>query len=157
MNDPFATPPRDSRYRPVADHAHRYATTGGRDGHLWNGVPTLLLTTLGRRTGTARRTALIYGRRGPDYLVAASNLGSDHHPHWYRNLQHHPRARVQVLDHVFEVSARTADAGERPALWEQMTALWPAYADYQAATARTIAIVLLHPQHPAPHEHEARP
>ncbi|MEV4872800.1 nitroreductase family deazaflavin-dependent oxidoreductase [Streptomyces syringium] len=157
MNDPLAGPPRDSRYARIAEHAHRYAATCGREGHLWNGVSTLLLTTLGRHTGFPHRTVLIYQQHGTDYLVAASNLGSHHHPHWYLNLQAHPQARLQVLNEHLVVTARTAGEPERPALWGRMTALWPAYAEYQAATTRTIPLVLLQPEAPATRNREACP
>lgn len=54
------------------EHVRRYRETGGEVGYLWNGVPTLLLTTTGRRTGQPRTSALIFGRDGDDYLVVAS-------------------------------------------------------------------------------------
>ena len=55
------------------EHARRYIETGGKDGHTWEGVTTLLLTTTGRRSGQARTTPLIYGRDGDRYVVVASS------------------------------------------------------------------------------------
>lgn len=83
---------RPSTRRPVgvARHIREYVETDGRKGHRWNGVPTLLLTTRGRRTGKLRRTALIYGRDGDAYVVVASRGGARHHPQWYLNLAPDP-------------------------------------------------------------------
>src|SRR5438874_251085 len=67
-------------------HARRYLETGGQDGHIWEGVPTLLLTTTGRRSGQPRTTPLIYGQNGDRYLVVASRGGAPTHPDWYQNL-----------------------------------------------------------------------
>jgi deazaflavin-dependent oxidoreductase (nitroreductase family) len=119
--------------------------TDGAEGHLWRGVPTLLLTTIGRRSGRARRTPLIYGRDGDAYLVVASKGGAPQHPAWYRNLAANPDARVQVLGDRIAVRARTADDDERARLWPVMTAIWPAYDEYQAKTQRRIPLVVLEP------------
>ncbi|HEY8452201.1 MAG: nitroreductase family deazaflavin-dependent oxidoreductase [Micromonosporaceae bacterium] len=125
------------------EHLQRYLATGGRDGHVWNGATTLLLTTRGRRTGKARRTPLIYGRDGDRYLVVASKGGSPRHPEWYLNLTADPRVRVQVADEVFDAVARTATPEEKARLWPIMTAQWPAYDEYQAKTDRDIPLVIL--------------
>jgi F420H(2)-dependent quinone reductase len=75
----------------VREHLRRYVATDGADGHEWRpGIPTLLLTTRGRRSGRLRRTPLIYGRDGDRYLVVASYGGSPHHPDWYLNLRDDP-------------------------------------------------------------------
>jgi deazaflavin-dependent oxidoreductase (nitroreductase family) len=125
------------------DHLEQYLATNGAEGHIWNGVPTLLLTTLGRRTGRARRTPLIYGRDGDRYLLIASKGGSSEHPDWYLNLREHPRVRLQVGAEVFEARAETAADAERSRLWPTMTAIWPAYDDYQKQTSRQIPLVIL--------------
>jgi deazaflavin-dependent oxidoreductase (nitroreductase family) len=144
MSAPLA--PTDSRLPAVADHARRYAATGGTDGHLWNGVPTLLLTTTGRTSGLPRRTPLIYQPHGAAYLVVASHLGADQHPHWYLNLRATPKAQVQVLDRHIPVSARTVPETEHAGLWERMCAVWPDYDRYQQGTARRIPLVVLQPR-----------
>ncbi|WP_091558192.1 nitroreductase family deazaflavin-dependent oxidoreductase [Micromonospora pattaloongensis] len=125
------------------EHAERYVATDGAEGHLWNGVPTLLLTTRGRRSGQARRTPLIYGQDGDDYLVVASSGGSDTPPAWYRNLSADPRVRVQVAADRFDATARAASAEEKARLWPVMTAIWPAYDEYQQKTSRDIPVVIL--------------
>jgi deazaflavin-dependent oxidoreductase (nitroreductase family) len=132
--------------RPVgwqAEHARRYIATDGEDGHLWNGVPTLLLTTTGQRSGEPRTTPLIYGQDGDRYLVVASRGGAPRHPQWYRNLRVQPEVQVQVRADRFNARARTATLEEKPALWQVMTGIWPAYNEYQARTTRDIPVVIL--------------
>jgi deazaflavin-dependent oxidoreductase (nitroreductase family) len=121
----------------------RYIASGGQDGHIWEGVTTLLLTTTGRRSGESRTTPLIYGRDGDRYLVVASRGGAPKHPSWYENLVARPLVQVQVMADRFQARARTATAVEKPALWKKMTAIWPPYDEYQARTTREIPLVIL--------------
>ena len=121
----------------------RYLESGGRDGHIWEGVTTLLLTTTGRRSGQPRTTPLIYGRAGERYLVVASRGGAPEHPGWYQNLVAQPVVQVQVMADRFSARARTATAAEKPALWKTMTSIWPPYDEYQARTGREIPVVIL--------------
>jgi deazaflavin-dependent oxidoreductase (nitroreductase family) len=131
------------------DHIRAYRETGGEVGYLWNGVPTLLLTSTGRRTGQERTSALIFARDGSgdsaDYLVVASKAGMPNHPVWYLNLQANPRARIQVKADEFAVVARTASADEKPRLWKIVNEVWPNYDVYQSRTARDIPVVVLSP------------
>lgn len=126
-------------------HINAYRETNGEVGYLWNGVPTLLLTTRGRRTGEPRTSALIFARDGDDYLVVASMGGAPQHPQWYLNLTANPEAEVQVrADHI-PVVARTATPTEKPRLWRVVKAVWPNYDVYQERTAREIPVVVLSP------------
>jgi deazaflavin-dependent oxidoreductase (nitroreductase family) len=127
----------------VAKHVRRYVESDGKRGHRWNRVDTLLLTTRGRRTGTLRRTALIYGRDRGRYLVVASNGGSKAHPNWYQNLVADPHVVVQVAADRFEALARTATTRQRPRLWRLMVSIWPEYERYQARAEREIPFVIL--------------
>jgi deazaflavin-dependent oxidoreductase (nitroreductase family) len=128
----------------VARHIRRYVDSDGANGHEWRpGVYTLLLTTCGRRTGTWRRTALIYGRDGDRYLVVASVGGSARHPAWYLNLLAHPEVEVQVAAERFAATARPAGSEEKPRLWALMVKIWPAYEGYQKKTRRDIPVVIL--------------
>lgn len=130
----------------VAKHIRDYVDSEGRKGHRWNGQNTLLLTTTGRRSGTARRTALIYGEDSGNYIVVGSYGGKDSHPYWYLNLRANPDVIVQVGPEVFTARARTASAGEKPALWKLMVSLFPTYESYQKRTMRDIPVVILEPQ-----------
>jgi deazaflavin-dependent oxidoreductase (nitroreductase family) len=135
----------DSPTRWVAQHVRRYVETGGRQGHRWNGVHTLLLTTRGRKSGKLRRTALIYGRDGDRYLVVASRSGAKKHPSWYLNLLETPQVEVQVGADTLRARALTATAEEKPRLWRLMASIWPDYDGYQARTQRDIPVVILEP------------
>jgi deazaflavin-dependent oxidoreductase (nitroreductase family) len=125
------------------EHLRRYVETGGEDGHLWEGVPTLLLTTTGRRTGQPFTTPLIYGQDGGRYLVVASRGGAPEHPGWYKNLVAHPEVGVQIKADRFRARARTATPDEKPALWKLMASIWPSYDEYQTRTEREIPVVIL--------------
>jgi deazaflavin-dependent oxidoreductase (nitroreductase family) len=135
----------------VAEHTRRYVASDGADGHLWHGpdgsleqgLPTLLLTTTGRRSGKLRRTALIYGRDGADYVVVASLGGAPTHPLWYLNLTEDPEVGVQVGAETFHARARTATGEEKARLWRLMLEIWPPYAEYQTRTDRDIPVVIL--------------
>ncbi|OBB86594.1 MULTISPECIES: nitroreductase family deazaflavin-dependent oxidoreductase [Mycobacterium] len=129
-----------------ADHVRRYRETGGEVGYLWNGVPTLILTTIGRHSGQQRDTALICAADGDDgnkYVVIASQGGAPAHPQWYLNLVANPRVHVQVKGDRFEATARTAEGPERERLWQLMAEAWPSYDIYQTRTDRVIPVVVL--------------
>jgi deazaflavin-dependent oxidoreductase (nitroreductase family) len=127
----------------ITDHITKYVQTNGEDGHIWRGVPTLLLTTTGRRSGERHLLPLIYGRAGASYLVVASKGGAPTHPAWYQNLVGQPEVDVQVGSEKFKARARTAGAEEKPGLWQTMTSIWPAYDEYQQRTSRPIPVVIL--------------
>ena len=137
--------PLDSAWDWVAEHTRRYVATGGADGGEWQGAPCLVLTTRGRRTGRLRRNALIYSRDGDDYVVVAFKEGADQHPLWYTNLIESPLVTVQVGPDVFTAHAATVTPDEKARLWPVVTGVWPAYAEYQAKTARDIPVVRLRP------------
>ncbi len=127
----------------ILEHRRRYLETDGADGHIWNGVPTLLLTTSGRKSGEKRTLPLIYGRDADRYIIVASRGGSADHPGWYKNLLANPRVDVQVAAERFPARASTVKGEERARLWRTMAAIWPAYDDYQKKTAREIPVVVL--------------
>ena len=127
----------------IQDHINDYEKTNGEEGHLYNGVPALLLTTKGRKTGEPFVLPLFYGVDGEKHVVVASRGGAPRHPHWYTNLTAEPHVDVQVKDDKFAAIARTATAEEKPKLWEMMAKIWPSYNDYQAKTDREIPVVIL--------------
>ena len=126
------------------EHVKRYVETDGEVGHDWqDGVPVLILTTTGRRSGEERPTPLIYGRSGDDYLVVASKGGAPDPPAWYLNLSEAPDVQVQVKADRFGAHARTATPEEKAEMWSTMAAIWPAYDEYQTKTDREIPVVVL--------------
>jgi deazaflavin-dependent oxidoreductase (nitroreductase family) len=145
--------PSKSRELPdwIQSHLTRYLATNGEEGYLWDAslgggkglVPTLLLTTTGRKSGRLLTLPLIFGESGSDYVVVASKGGAPAHPAWYLNLEAHPEVQVQIKADKFKARARTASGTERPGLWSKMVALYGPYADYQKKTERQIPVVVL--------------
>lgn len=136
----------------MQDHLRRYLETDGADGHLWQPprpelppVPTLLLTTRGRRTGQPFITPLIYGFDGGNFVVIASKGGAPAHPGWYLNLLAQPEVDVQVASRRFKAKARTAAGEERAPLWNKLVAAFAPYSEYQQKTEREIPVVVLQP------------
>ena len=127
----------------IEDHLNRYLETNGEDGHIFSGVPTLLLTTMGRKTGQPYTTPLIYGQDGDRYLLVASRGGAPTNPGWYRNLVIQPDVEIQVKADRFSVRARTATPEEKGPLWELMAKIWPNYDEYKTKTTREIPLVIL--------------
>lgn len=125
------------------EHMQRYLETNGEDGHIWNGRPTLLLTTTGRKTGQQHTTPLIYGQDVGRYLVVGSRGGAPDHPQWYKNLVANPEVGVQVGADRFRARARTANADEKPALWKLMNQVYSSFDEYQTRTEREIPVVIL--------------
>jgi deazaflavin-dependent oxidoreductase (nitroreductase family) len=126
------------------EHIDRYQETDGEEGHLWRkGSTVLLLTTTGRKTGNPTTTPLIYDLDGDNPVIVASKGGAPEHPGWYRNLQKHPEAEVQIKGEKFRVRARDAEGAERDRLWKQMNRMWPDYDAYQTKTDRQIPVVVL--------------
>lgn len=122
-----------------------YSKTGGRIGGTVRGMPVLLLTTTGRRTGLERTTPLIYVRHGGTYAVAASAAGADTNPAWYHNLTANPAATIQVGSSRIEVAARVADQEERYDLYQRFKAGSDAFRAFEESTSRTIPIIVLEP------------
>ncbi len=136
----------------IAEHREKYLANG-EDGHMWDSsplggpglLPTLLLTTTGRKSGEARIMPLIYGEVGTGaYVVIASKGGAPKHPAWYLNLTAQPTVEVQVIEDKFQAKARIATGDERASLWAQQEKLYPPYTDYQErAGDREIPVIVL--------------
>jgi deazaflavin-dependent oxidoreductase (nitroreductase family) len=146
MADLLTEAPIDPQAGWVADHVRLYADSNGAEGHHWRpGVSTLLLTTRGKKSGAARRTALIYAADGDRYVVTASYGGSPTHPDWYLNIEADPEVVVQVGADKFRATAERDTPETRAHLWELATAVWPDYNEYATKTTREIPLVVLTP------------
>jgi deazaflavin-dependent oxidoreductase (nitroreductase family) len=122
-----------------------YQRSNGRIGGKVQGLPLLLLTTTGRRTGKARTTALGYFEHGGCYVITASNAGFDTHPAWFLNLKSQPQVTLQIRDKRLAAIAEPANPTLRQQLWAELVERAPGYAAYQKRTTRAIPIVLLRP------------
>jgi F420H(2)-dependent quinone reductase len=132
----------------AASSAHKavYRASGGRIGGKAVGLPILLLTTTGRKTGKRRTTPLCFLRDGDAFVVVASNGGRDWFPAWWLNLQRNPRASVLVGRAEIAVTARKASPEERERLWAGITTIAPNYLGYQRRTRRKIPLGILEPR-----------
>src|SRR5258708_20388134 len=112
----------------MVDHANKYISSGGTEGHIYKikppnygdlEVPSLLLTTTGRKSGEKYIFPLFYGNAGNGYIIVASKGGAPEHPGWYKNILGNPEVEVQVGTAKKRMRARTASGADRPKLWEQ--------------------------------------
>jgi deazaflavin-dependent oxidoreductase (nitroreductase family) len=130
-------------------HQAAYERTKGRVGHSLFGVTTLLLRTTGRRSGKTRTNALVYAKDGADYVLVASNGGSDHPPGWLFNVRNQSDVELQVADQRSSAQARVLERGE-----DGYERLWRLvndenkrrYDGYQAKTERAIPLVIVTPR-----------
>jgi deazaflavin-dependent oxidoreductase (nitroreductase family) len=127
----------------TAVHRRVYRWTGGFVGGNAGGMPTLLLTTTGRKTGQPRTVPLPYFEHDGGLAVVASFAGNPKNPAWYENLVADPDVEVQLQRRRFRATATTASAEQRPALWAGIVARAPMYGEYQRMTERQIPVVLL--------------
>ena len=125
------------------EHVRVYRETNGEKGYIWNGVPILLVTTKGRKSGEPRTIPIIFTAVGDSYVIIASKGGSPTHPKWYLNVLDDPHVQVQVQADKFEGIARTAESPERERLWAEAVKTWPNYNIYQSRTSRKIPVVVL--------------
>jgi len=121
-----------------------YRATNGKVMGKTSGLPVLLLTVTGRRTGKRRTVPLIYWERDGEYVVSASAAGA-WLPMWYRNLQANPRVDVEVGARRFTSTARLADADESRELWSVTESLNPRFEKYRESLPHEIPMVLLAP------------
>jgi deazaflavin-dependent oxidoreductase (nitroreductase family) len=135
-------------------HAHVwvYQKTGGRLGNKWRvgaafpcGVPVLLLTTTGRKSGLPKTTPLLYLADGDRVVIVGSQGGMPKHPQWYLNLTQNPEVEIQVGSRIRKMRARIANREEHAALWPRLVELYADFATYQAWTDRAIPVVILDP------------
>ena len=115
-------------------------------GMFGTSAPTLLLTTIGRKSGKPRTTPLLYLRDGDELVIVASKGGMPHHPLWYLNLSDNPQVTVEIEGKQAEMVARQATAAEKDRLWQRLVKMYPDYDVYQQRTDRDIPVVILSPR-----------
>ena len=137
----------------IAEHIKLYREDPEK-AHMWDSsmaggkgiLPTLLLTSIGRKSGQPRPLPLIYKKVGDNYVIIASKGGAPAHPVWYLNLEANPDCEVQAGTEVTQAKARVAEGAEREDLWNQLAEIYPPYLDYQKyAGDREIPVVVLEP------------
>jgi len=110
------------------------------------GMPSLILTVTGRKTGLPRNIALLYVPDGEDILLVGSNWGDPGHPVWTANLMANPDASVNIRGRTRAVTARQLTSEERAAIWPTLTRTWPVYDSYQSKTDRELRVFRLTPR-----------
>lgn len=138
--------------RLIAEHIKLYLEHP-EQAHMWDssplGVPgpvtTLLLTTVGRKTGKARHVPLLYVDNGDSYLIIGSKGGNPEDPIWFLNLQESPECEIRVAAFRSKARARTLEGEERERAWKKITERHPTYLKYQARAPRQIPVVQLDP------------
>src|SRR5215213_7651241 len=98
------------------------------------GLPNLMLTAIGRKSGVPRDTPLLCVSYGQDILVAGSNFGMDKEPMWVKNIEANPEVRARFRRRDTAMVARRLEGDERAAAWSHMVATWPNFVKYEKRT-----------------------
>ena len=125
--------------------AERYEASNGAEANLLRGVPIIVLTTVGAKSGGLRKTALMRVEHDGRYAVVASKGGAPDEPKWAHNMRRHPRVQLQDGPHKRDYIARELSDDERAEWWARSTQVWPDYDNYQTKTDRLIAVFVLEP------------
>jgi deazaflavin-dependent oxidoreductase (nitroreductase family) len=127
----------------VADQVALYESSNGADGTLMQGLPCVIVTSTGARTGAIRKTPLMRVEHDGDYVAVASQGGAPRSPNWYFNLVANPECELRDLSSVSRRRARELVGDERELWWSRAVAAFAPYADYQRNTERVIPVLLL--------------
>ena len=142
-----------SEYKPspskwVADQVELYESSGGTEGLTLRdtGLPVIIVTNRGWKTGAIRKTPLMRVVDGENYILVASQGGAPQHPKWYHNLKADPNVEIRDKTEVFPMRVReVTDEAERQRLWAIAVEAFPRYEDYQNNTERMIPILVAEP------------
>lgn len=132
----------------VAEQVELYERTNGQEGTTLRntGLPVIIVTNRGRKTGAIRKTPLMRVADGDRYVLVASKGGAPQHPEWYYNLQADPHVEIRDKSEVYTMRVREVeDPAERQRLWELAVAAYPPYAEYQEKTDRLIPVFIAEP------------
>ena len=138
----------DGEYEPspsqwVRDQVEQYESSGGTQGTTLRGMPVVVVTMRGARSGKLRKVPVMRVEHDGSYAVVASKGGAPEHPLWYHNLVANPRVQLQDGTERRDVTARQVDGDERSVWWDRAVAAYPDYAEYQLRTARLIPVFVL--------------
>jgi deazaflavin-dependent oxidoreductase (nitroreductase family) len=134
-----------SSAKPVREQVEEYESSGGTRGTTFRGAPTIIVTSMGSRSGKLRKNPVMRVEHEGSYAAVASKGGAPEHPSWYRNLVDHPLVEVQDGPFKADFIARQLDGVEREVWWTRAVQAWPDYAEYQTRTDREIPVFVLEP------------
>ena len=129
----------------VAGQVELYEGSGGTDGLTLRdtGLPVIIVTNRGRKTGAIRKTPLMRAMDGRNYILVASQGGAPNNPRWYHNLKAEPNVEIRDETQVHSMRVReVVDPGERQRLWDIAVAAYPPYQEYQEKTDRIIPVFI---------------
>ena len=129
----------------VRDQVELYEGSGGKEGLTLRdtGMPCIIVTNIGNKTGAIRKTPLMRAVDGNNYILVASQGGAPKHPVWYYNLKADPNVEIRDETEVFSLRAREVPEGsERQRLWDIAVAAYPPYQEYQDKTDRLIPVFI---------------
>ena len=132
----------------VRDQVALYESTGGKEGTTLRqtGLPVIIVTNIGNKTGATRKTPLMRAIDGPNYILVASQGGAPKHPVWYFNLKANPSIKIQDGPHIYDMQVREiTDSAEKMRLWDIAVEAYPPYQEYQDKTDRVIPVFLAEP------------
>ena len=143
MNE-YVPSPRDW----VREQVALYESTGGKEGTTLRetGLPVIIVTNVGNKTGATRKTPLMRAVDGPNYILVASQGGAPKHPVWYFNLKANASVKIQDGPHIYDMQVREiTDSAEKMRLWKIAVDAYPPYQEYQDKTTRAIPVLLAEP------------
>ena len=129
----------------VRDQVETIERSGGSEGTTLKGVPVVVVTSLGARSGKLRKNPVMRVEHEGSYALIASQGGAPEHPAWYHNLVTHPRVELQDGRLRGDYHVRVVEGAEREEWWDRAVAVWPAYAGYQKKTDREIPVFVAEP------------
>ena len=132
----------------VREQVELYEGSGGTEGTTLRetGLPVIIVTNTGNRTGSIRKTPLMRVKDGDNYILVGSRGGAPTNPQWVYNLRSHADVEIRDETAVYDMRVREVDdASERARIWEICVAAFPPYADYQQNTSRTIPVFVAEP------------
>ncbi|MFJ2193224.1 nitroreductase family deazaflavin-dependent oxidoreductase [Kitasatospora sp. NPDC087861] len=129
----------------VRNQVEAYESSGGTEGTTLRGMPVILLTSVGAKSGKLRKTPLMRVEHDGLYAVVASQGGAPKHPVWYWNLKADPRVELQDGPVRQDMMAREVTGAEKAEWWQRAVAAYPDYAEYQTKTGRAIPLFVLEP------------
>jgi deazaflavin-dependent oxidoreductase (nitroreductase family) len=125
------------------EQAELYENSGGTEGTMMNGMPVVLLTTKGNKSGKLRKSPLMKVEHDGEYAIVASLGGAPKHPVWYHNVKAEPLVELQDGPDKHDYIAREVTGDEKAVWWERSVAAYPDYAEYQKKTDREIPVLVL--------------
>lgn len=141
INGEYAPSPSDW----VREQVEKYEASGGTEGNTLRGVPIIVVTSVGAKSGKLRKNPVMRVEHDGAYVAIASNGGDPEHPAWFHNFVANPRVQVQDGPEPHEFTARRVEGAERAVWWERAVAVWPHYDEYQELTDREIPVFVLEP------------